>query len=51
MGRSKVSADSTLVASLICATSSKAATRGAVFLPLAVAGNKTWEYPPAKAKT
>jgi len=33
---------STLVASLICATSSLAATRGAMFLPQAVAGNRMW---------
>ncbi len=42
MGRSKVSALSTLVMSLIWATSSLAATRGAAFLPLAVAGNRMW---------
>jgi hypothetical protein len=32
----------TLVASLIWATSSSAATRGATFLPLAVAGKRMW---------
>jgi hypothetical protein len=32
----------TFVASLICATSSWAATRGATFLPCAVAGNRMW---------
>jgi hypothetical protein len=32
----------TLVMSLIWATSSLAATRGATFLPLAVAGNRMW---------
>ena len=42
MGRSNVSALSTLVMSLIWATSSLAATRGAAFLPLAVAGNRMW---------
>src|SRR2546428_529734 len=42
MGRSKVSALSTLVMSLIWATSSLAATRGAAFLPLAVAGDRMW---------
>jgi len=37
-----VSALTTLLMSLTCATSSSAATRGPMFLPLAVAGSSTW---------
>ncbi len=37
IGRSKVSGETTLVISLICAMSSIAATRGATLLPIAVA--------------
>ena len=38
IGRSKVSGETTLVMSEICITSSRAATRGRMFLPDAVAG-------------
>ena len=41
-GAAMVTPLTTLVASLICATSSLAATRGATFLPPAVAGNRMW---------
>jgi hypothetical protein len=37
-----VSASTTLMISEICATSSRAATRGRVFLPLLVAGAMMW---------
>ena len=47
MERTKVSAASTLIMLEICATSNKAATRGATSLPKGVAGAKIASYSPA----
>jgi hypothetical protein len=42
MVRTKVSALSTALMSEICCTSSRAATRGITFLPVAVVGASRW---------